>query len=326
MSRILARDVLRGRPTVTTSDVGNAQETIAELFGDHRISPIGFPQSVDMKLRSVRRGGVGIEFLDYGTEVQIDAQALDDFILVQIPLGGRARLQVRSSIVESNPALATIPPLDRPFTMTWDRGAPHLIVYVQHQNLADVADRLFGQDSGTNLDLGLSMDLKGIQGRAFLRSVVDLQDAMAAEQAAVPDHLHRLLAETMLSRLLMATIKPLGSAPGGNAEDRGRLTRRFNELLERHSAEELSVSDIAFSLGVSVRTLQAVVRSELGETPSELLRMTRLTRARELLLAAETGSETVTSIAIEAGFSHLSRFSSAYLRAFGEMPSESLHR
>ncbi|QCO97936.1 AraC family transcriptional regulator [Arthrobacter sp. 24S4-2] len=326
MGRILARDVLRGQPTVATSDVSNAQETIAELFGDHRLMPLGFRHSLDMKLRSVRRGGVGIEFLDYGTEVQIDAQALDDFFLVQIPLAGHARLQVRSSIIESTPMLATIPPLERPFTMTWDRGAPHLIVYVQRQTLAGVADRLFGLDSGKDLALGLSMDLKGIQGRAFLRSVVELQDEMAAENAAAPDHLHRLLAETMLSRLLMATIKPLGPAPGGNAADRGRLTRRFNELLERHSTEELSVSDIAVSLGVSIRTLQAVVRSELGMTPSELLRRSRLTRARELLLAGEPGRETVTSIAIEAGFSHLSRFSSAYLQTFGELPSESLHR
>ncbi|MFK0004841.1 AraC family transcriptional regulator [Paenarthrobacter sp. NPDC090522] len=326
MSKILAGDVLRGQPTVTTSDVSHAEKKIRDLFGEHKLRPHARGALIDMKLRSVHRGSVGIQFLDYGADVDIVSEAQNDFYLVQIPLEGRARLQVNSSMVESRNSVAAIPPLEEPFTMTWGRGTPHLIVYVQRLAMEHAADCLFGPDR-PDLALGLSMDLKSVQGRAFVRSVIELQGEMAGEPARVPEHLHRLLAETMLSRLLMATVGPLEpAAPTGGAVERGRMARNFNDLLERHGAEELAISDIAESLGVSMRTLQAVVRSELGETPSNLLRRSRLTRARELLLTADANSDNVTSIAIKVGFTHLSRFSSAYFQAFGELPSETLRR
>lgn len=62
-----------------------------------------------MKLRSLHRGAVGIDFLDYGAEVRIDPEGLENFWLVQVPLAGRARMQVGSNIVESNPRVAVHP-------------------------------------------------------------------------------------------------------------------------------------------------------------------------------------------------------------------------
>jgi hypothetical protein len=129
MDRILPRDVLRGSPTVITSDVDDAHAKIAELFCRHRLTPQAPGRSLEMKLRSLHRGDVGIDFLDYGAEVRIDPEGLENFLLVQVPLAGRARMQVGSNIVESSPRVATIPPMERPFSMVWDLGAPHLIVY-----------------------------------------------------------------------------------------------------------------------------------------------------------------------------------------------------
>jgi AraC-like DNA-binding protein len=51
----------------------------------------------------------------------------------------------------------------------------------------------------------------------------------------------------------------------------------------------------------------------------------RLDVARAALLAAEPPRQ-VTVIALDCGFTHLSRFAEAYLRAFGERPSETLAR
>jgi AraC-like DNA-binding protein len=327
MVRILPRDVLRGRPTVATSDVDDAHEKISNLFCSHDLVPQTRGTTVDMKLRSLHRGDVGIEYLDYGAEVRINPQGLESFHLIQIPLTGHARMDVGSSTVESSPRMATVPPLDRPFSMVWERGTPHLIVYVRRLALAAVAEQVYGEAAGRAMDLGYSMNLTAEPGRAFLRSVVELHDDMIRlPQASAPAFVQRLLVDTMMSRLLMAMDKAPATDTERNQESESRLIRRFRELLERHATEDLSVPDIAECLGVSVRTLQTALRAECGASPSELLRRVRLDRAREMLLAADPREQTIISIAERCGFSHQGRFSALYLDAFGELPSESLRR
>lgn len=327
MVRILPRDVLRGRPTVATSDVDDAHEKISNLFCSHDLVPQTRGTTVDMKLRSLHRGDVGIEYLDYGAEVRINPQGLESFHLIQIPLTGHARMDVGSSTVESSPRMATVPPLDRPFSMVWERGTPHLIVYVRRLALAAVAEQVYGEAAGRAMDLGYTMNLTAEPGRAFLRSVVELHDDMIRlPQASAPAFVQRLLADTMMSRLLMAMDKAPATDTERNQESESRLIRGFRELLERHATEDLSVPDIAECLGVSVRTLQTALRAECGASPSELLRRVRLDRAREMLLAADPREQTIISIAERCGFSHQGRFSALYLDAFGELPSESLRR
>jgi len=75
--------------------------------------------------------------------------------------------------VDSSPHMATVPPIDRPFSMSWDGGSPHLIVYVRRTALERVAGQLYGDGA---VELGYGMDLSGAAGRAFLRSVVELHD------------------------------------------------------------------------------------------------------------------------------------------------------
>ncbi|MFJ5958350.1 AraC family transcriptional regulator [Paenarthrobacter sp. NPDC092416] len=308
---------------MATTDVDEAHQKIAELFCSHELAPRTRTASVDMKLRSLHRGDVGIEFLDYGADVRIEPEGLQDFHLVQIPLAGHASMQVGSNTVESSPRLATVPPIDRPFSMSWDSGSPHLIVYVRRLALARVARQLYGESA---VELGYGMDLGGAAGRAFLRSVVELHDDMVSQpQSAAPAFVQGLLADSMMSRLLMA-MEPAAAVGGADAESESRLVRECRELLERHAAEELSVPDIAECLGVSVRTLQTALRAETGATPLELLRSIRLDRAREMLLEADPRSQSVTAIAEVCGFTHQGRFSAQYLKEFGELPSESLRR
>ena len=57
-----------------------------------------------------------------------------------------------------------------------------------------------------------------------------------------------------------------------------------------------------------------------------LVRERRLERTHAQLLAADPAVSSVTEIALNNGFSHLSRFSAAYRRRFAEYPSETLRR
>ena len=62
-----------------------------------------------------------------------------------------------------------------------------------------------------------------------------------------------------------------------------------------------------------------------GATPMEFLRMCRLDRARTELLSSR-GEHPVAEIAARCGFDHLSRFSVAYRKRFGESPRDTRAR
>jgi len=89
--------------------------------------------------------------------------------------------------------------------------------------------------------------------------------------------------------------------------------------------EPWSVDRIASALGLSTRTLHRVVRREFGVSPMLLLRKARLAQARSELDAPGPGA-TVTTVALDCGFTHLGRFAQEYARQFGEPPSETLRR
>ncbi len=102
-------------------------------------------------------------------------------------------------------------------------------------------------------------------------------------------------------------------------------SRRAPDLLMDRMHEPWSVDRLASALGLSTRTLHRVVRREFGVSPMLLLRKARLAQARSELDAPGPGA-TVTTVALDCGFTHLGRFSQEYARQFGEPPSETLRR
>ncbi|WP_181420871.1 helix-turn-helix domain-containing protein [Rhodobacter viridis] len=96
-------------------------------------------------------------------------------------------------------------------------------------------------------------------------------------------------------------------------------------LMQAEAEENVSITEIAARVGIGMRCLQIAFAQHYGLTPREMLTRLRLDRARERLLAGEPGAR-VTAIALDAGFTHLSRFSVSYHQAFGERPVETLRR
>jgi AraC-like DNA-binding protein len=110
-------------------------------------------------------------------------------------------------------------------------------------------------------------------------------------------------------------------APGVDAA----RVRRAEDIMRARIDEPLSLADLAQELGLSLRSLQLAFHSVHGEGPRARLTRIRLDLARARLLDAEPPQQ-VTAVALDCGFTHLSRFAEAYQRAFGERPSETLAR
>jgi AraC-like DNA-binding protein len=77
--------------------------------------------------------------------------------------------------------------------------------------------------------------------------------------------------------------------------------------------------------GKNASALCRIFMKHRGYTPMQFLRQVRMRRARKRLLSPDA-DDTVTSISLECGFTHLSRFAGEYRRQYGERPSAILRK
>jgi transcriptional regulator GlxA family with amidase domain len=99
--------------------------------------------------------------------------------------------------------------------------------------------------------------------------------------------------------------------------------RRAEEYMHERYREHVTVEALAEIAGVSARTLFAGFREFRNTTPMAYLKDLRLDKARQALLAGGAADVAqVTNVALDCGFSHLSRFAASYRARFGETPSK----
>jgi AraC family transcriptional regulator len=122
-----------------------------------------------------------------------------------------------------------------------------------------------------------------------------------------------LKSESLYSELLAATLRRF-SPP---ERSRPIWLRAACELIQDCYAEDLSIRQVANSVGVHPTHLARVFRSFLGCTPGDLLRTRRLEKAAELLLSTETS---LAEIALESGYSDQAQFTKAFRQMHGAPP------
>lgn len=87
-----------------------------------------------------------------------------------------------------------------------------------------------------------------------------------------------------------------------------------------------SLVDLCAAAGVSQRWLHKCFVDILGVSPYRYIRLSRLTRAHETLLASENRPRLIKSLSLSLGYRLSGRFAADYRSVFGENPSETLAR
>ena len=109
----------------------------------------------------------------------------------------------------------------------------------------------------------------------------------------------------------------------GARRDVAKVARAF---IEEHFRETVPMGDLCRATGVGVRTVQRCFTKRFGVSVTSYLKAVRLDTAHRDLIAAHPSRDSVTTIALRNGCSHLGRFSSEYRERFGQLPSETLRR
>ncbi|MHB0771601.1 helix-turn-helix domain-containing protein [Bradyrhizobium sp. 1.29L] len=163
---------------------------------------------------------------------------------------------------------------------------------------------------------------------ASLRRLISVTLEIAAHD---PDFLNQPMSLAAVEQALLSTMEVAlrTGVSGGPASSATDGYRRIVADMERLMRQDLTVwpktTELAAQVGVSVRTLQSATQAICGMSPHRYSRVLRLWSVRKQLRIGP-GRRSVKACAIAHGFWHLSEFAASYRAAFGELPSETLHR
>lgn len=152
---------------------------------------------------------------------------------------------------------------------------------------------------------------------ALLGSYLDhLRSAGPALSAALGP-----LAERHVADLVAAVLRPDLAAETERAGVKAARRRRIHIILQsRHADPDLGIEAVAADLGLSPRSVQALLEDQ-GTSFSDLLRAVRV-RAAADILDRPGADDRVADVAFRVGFKDLSTFNRAFRRILGATPRD----
>lgn len=248
---------------------------------------------------------------------------------VEIPIRGRTRVEVNGQTADSianDTLIVTSPNHD----VHWkDDGLVYrcLNLHFESANVARAFRILTGSDRDIPLEFELSADISRPPVSQFLHFALAPFLKHGAAKTVFDFSASTALYEDFLIRTLLTNLRHNRSDElHADAQTASNSTLiRCEDYLQEHADTDVSISDIAEHLGVSIRSLQRTFQNEHGTTPMRRLKQIRLERVRSRLLNADV-NESITNLAFASGFTHLGAFAADYKKRFGETPSETRKR
>jgi AraC-like DNA-binding protein len=312
--------------SVDTCSPDEAREAIGRIFCPHFLSPTDRrPLDFHAVHHSSKQHDHSVNYIRYGSEVEIDPGELSRFFLLQVPIRGTATVRCGSSLaqVEAGRTASILSPT-LPTRMTWHAGCEKFIILIPRAAMeAQFASLTHGVDA--KLEFASGIDLTDPVGRALMRHV-SLIVAAAEDEDQAPPAYQALLREGLMTLLLT------GCAHTGSATMKSPVApaapsavRRADAYINENADRPLTMSEIAEAAGTCLRSLQDAYKQTRGMTLSERIRNTRLERFRAELLDPD-GPTSIADIAFAAGFGHLGRAAAVYRSHYGETPSQTFRR
>src|SRR4029078_6150430 len=96
---------------------------------------------------------------------------------------------------------------------------------------------------------------------------------------------------------------------------------RVRRFIHEHLAETMTLAELCQHAHLQARSLEYGFRDLVGLSPFKYIKMLRLAEVRRRLQTSNAAERSVSELALDCGFCHLSQFAADYKRVFLESPS-----
>ncbi|MCP3903621.1 MAG: AraC family transcriptional regulator [Planctomycetes bacterium] len=313
-------------PLTSTTDPDEAQSILSRELADVRFRRIRDRRSFHLEMNGVHLGRTLLGFNRFAADTLVDVGSVNDVYVFVIGTGPPSVFELDDEPIVCAEDGAMVSP-SRRLIIRRPAGSGLLVVRAKSDALEERLGQVIDRSPRRPLAFDRRVDLArgaGAHARHLVRFLVESlqRDGTILEQPLLRAGFNDMLVSALLS---------LPSNYSEQLSDRSQVSvapgtvRRAEAFMEANATEAITVSDLVNVCGCSSSALYNAFRRFRGYTPMQFLAESRLESAREALESPAPG-DTVTSIAYACGFPHLGRFSGAYRRCFGELPSETLRR
>ncbi|WP_407309047.1 AraC family transcriptional regulator [Pseudomonas sp. nanlin1] len=299
------------------ADAYAVSEYVNQHVGSHeiRMPPKGQPRaSISHRTFS----SLDLCRISYGARVQVLSPALESIYHLQILLRGHCRSFARGREQIYTPGEILLINPDDPVDLTYSADCEKFIIKVPVGLLesACVEQKWVLPSNGIRFAASRH-DLSTHECFVQLLGLI-CQEAESAAAPEVQVLYERLMASKLLGMLANNVARQIP------AQSQGQGFEAVRQFIDAHLRKEISIEQLMAVARVSERSLYLLFERQVGVSPRDYVRQRRLERVHELLQSPAARS--VTEVALDHGFLHLGRFSEAYRKRFGELPSQTTRR
>ncbi|MCM2443298.1 AraC family transcriptional regulator [Agrobacterium vitis] len=289
--------------------------------------PVGFT-SLGREPVRLNFGGTKIrDFCVWKTESATGFEArprvVSDLVTIRFPIsGGLARKDGREEVNIDRGQGVIIPFRDMEYERT-SRSASMISCTIASVSIFQKMQALYGEERSTFACFVPVVDVNIPQIRIFRTALIRLHDNL--QQYGDHNPLSFPIVEELLVFHLLSCWPTTAAVRPTADQVNNRVLRNALDYIEANLASPITVSEIAFAAGVSVRSLQIAFRESKGITPVQYIIECRLDRVHDALKRGFAPGY-ISQIANAWGFQHHADFSRRYRKRFGETPKQTRTR
>lgn len=146
--------------------------------------------------------------------------------------------------------------------------------------------------------------------------------ALLARSTSDDSHSSTALQMRWLSWLRAAMVDAEWADDDAAALPRRRMAvERVRRFIHEHLSEAMTLAELCRHAHLQARSLEYGFRDLVGLSPFKYIKMLRLGEVRRRLQMSSAAEHSVSEVALDCGFCHLSQFAADYKRVFLESPS-----
>ncbi len=321
----LSEIALANKVVLDSTNVNEVHSRISRYFKSHDIRFLDGSADLHTILKRTQVNQLAVNVLEYGGNVMIDPGPLDSFYLLHINLRGQCEMTHDGGhmTIDENNAVICAP--HRAHRFWWQPDSQVVAIQIPRDRLVSHVRQALGRPIADDIDFDIAIDLTSSDAQAFMGLVrYMLSDANLDDGLTNRNMTAEPLERALLSALLR--MQP-GSHQSAMLMDAAGAVpahvRRAENYMHANINRAIRMSELADVAGVTDRTLSSSFQRFRGDSPASYFLNMRLSKARQMLLSAPSG-KTVSDIAFDLGFGHLSGFAAAYRSRFDETPAQTL--
>ncbi|NNP71651.1 AraC family transcriptional regulator [Acinetobacter defluvii] len=308
-----------------TKQADFAQNLMSQICGAHYLETT-YRDTLDFQYEGLRlpKKHMTIGCIQYGANVAINISQLKSYS-ISLPLHGTQLLNIRGERHQSNEKQGLIVSNNDSQDLFIDKNCKKLQVVIPEKSMQLVLSDLLHRPIHEQIIFNPMMNLGIDQMAAAWWS--NIQNFMLVKTQYKGFYGLNMFSEDyenfLIKTLLLSQENNFSNALRSLADSAEPIyIQKVKQFLIEHAQENITAEMILNVAGVSKSKLYEQFQHYYGTSPIAFLKKYRLQKIYQTLSIRQQQDFSISKLAYDWGFSHLSRFSQEYREEFGENPSE----